>query len=288
MLGHEFVGEVIGHGPGCTDQFPVGARVTSMPMRLVDGGAGGMRIIGQHPEAQGSFGELLVVAGSGGQAGRRRRLQRRRRADRRVRRRRVLRPLGADWHPVRSPIVIGAGAVGLSAVAALASRGIEPIIVADYKSERRELARDGFGAHIVVDPAEKSPFDAFQRGARRTRNARVRQSIFECVGRRRADPEDRRIRRNGHPDLLRGRLVHRRHPRHHHRDPPGRHHPVRRRSAPAGLVRHARRHRVGTAGPAAQRRQGHHPRRGARRARTRPQVRRARRGSSCTPTETVA
>src|SRR5581483_9906110 len=40
VLGHEFVGEVVGHGPGCTDQFAVGSRVTSMPVRLVDGGAG--------------------------------------------------------------------------------------------------------------------------------------------------------------------------------------------------------------------------------------------------------
>ena len=62
VLGHEFVGEVIGYGPGCADQFSVGARVTSMPIRLVDGGAGGVRIIGQHPEAPGSFGELLVVS----------------------------------------------------------------------------------------------------------------------------------------------------------------------------------------------------------------------------------
>ena len=75
VLGHEFVGEVIGHGPGCTDQFPVGTRVTSMPIRLVNGGADGTRIIGQHPEAQGSFGELLVVAEAIGQARRRRRLQ---------------------------------------------------------------------------------------------------------------------------------------------------------------------------------------------------------------------
>src|ERR1700743_1358627 len=41
VLGHEFVGEVVGHGPGCTDQFPVGTRVTSVPVRLVDGGGGG-------------------------------------------------------------------------------------------------------------------------------------------------------------------------------------------------------------------------------------------------------
>src|ERR1700750_3030059 len=61
VMGHEFVGEVIGHGPGCSDACPIGGRVTSMPIRLVDGAAGGLRIIGQHPEAQGSFGELLVV-----------------------------------------------------------------------------------------------------------------------------------------------------------------------------------------------------------------------------------
>src|ERR1700742_1639893 len=62
VLGHEFVGEVVGHGTGCTDQFPVGTRVTSIPIRLIDGGVAGSRIIGQHPEAQGSFGELLVIA----------------------------------------------------------------------------------------------------------------------------------------------------------------------------------------------------------------------------------
>ena len=27
VLGHEFVGEVVGHGPGCTDQLPVGTRL---------------------------------------------------------------------------------------------------------------------------------------------------------------------------------------------------------------------------------------------------------------------
>ena len=42
----------------------------------------------------------------------------------------------------------------ISAVAALASRGIEPIIVSDYNAERRKLARDAFGAHILVDPAD--------------------------------------------------------------------------------------------------------------------------------------
>ena len=180
VLGHEFVGEVIGYGPDCTEQFAVGTRVTSIPIRVVNGGAGGVRIIGQHPEAQGSFGELVVVAET------------------------LAKPVdgevssdaaaltdafavgefyvrSAQVQPGEVAIVIGAGAVGLSAVVALASRGVEPIIVADYKSERRELARDPFGAHVLVDPAEKSPFDAF-REARAERGLPGPAVVFECVG----------------------------------------------------------------------------------------------------------
>jgi len=61
------------------------------------------------------------------------------------------------------------------------SRGVEPIIVADFKSDRRELARNRFGAHIVVDPAEESPFDAF-REARAQRGLPGPAVVFECVG----------------------------------------------------------------------------------------------------------
>jgi threonine dehydrogenase-like Zn-dependent dehydrogenase len=179
VLGHEFVGEVVGHGPGCTDQFAVGDRVTAMPIRLLDGGAGGTRIIGQHPEAQGSFGELLVITELAAKP--------------------VVGDVSSDAVAVvdafavgefyvRSAklqqgevaIVIGAGAIGLSAVAALASRGIEPIIAADFKPERRDLARR-FGAHVVVDPAEKSAFDAF-REARAQHGLPGPAVIFECVG----------------------------------------------------------------------------------------------------------
>jgi threonine dehydrogenase-like Zn-dependent dehydrogenase len=151
VLGHEFVGEVVGHGPGCTEQFPVGTRVTSIPIRLVNGGTSGIdgaRIIGQHPDAQGSFGELVVVTEAlakpvDGQA-----------PNDAVA---LTDAFAVGEFYVRSarmeqdevPIVIGAGAVGLSAVVALANRGVEPIIVSDYNSERRELARADFGAHIV-------------------------------------------------------------------------------------------------------------------------------------------
>jgi threonine dehydrogenase-like Zn-dependent dehydrogenase len=180
VLGHEFVGEVIGHGPGCTAQFPVGTRVTSIPIRLVDGGAGGLRIIGQHPEAQGSFGELLVISEMSAKA-----------VDGDVSVDAValvdafavgefyVRAAGLE--PGEIPIVIGAGAIGLSAVAALRSRGVEPIIVSDYKADRRELARTGFGADILVDPAEKSPFDVW-RETRAARNLWGPCVVFECAG----------------------------------------------------------------------------------------------------------
>lgn len=180
VLGHEFVGEVVGHGPGCTDQFAAGTRVTAMPVRLVDGGAGGMRIIGQHPEAQGSFAELLVVSEV------------------------AAKPVpgevssdavaltdafavgefyvrSAQLQPGEIPLVIGAGAIGLSAVAALAGRGIEPIVVADFKADRRRLAGDRFGAHVLVDPAEKSPFEAFNE-VRAQRGLPGPAVVFECVG----------------------------------------------------------------------------------------------------------
>ncbi|WP_301148681.1 zinc-binding dehydrogenase [Mycobacterium simiae] len=180
VLGHEFVGEVIGHGPGCSDAFPIGARVTSMPIRLVDGGAGGLRIIGQHPEAQGSFGELLVVP----------------EATARV----IAGSVSSDavavvdafavgefyvrasnLRPGEIPIVVGAGAIGLSAVAALSARGVDPIIVSDFSADRRELARSGFGAHVLVDPAQQSVFEVFRK-VRAERHLAGSAVVFECVG----------------------------------------------------------------------------------------------------------
>ena len=175
VLGHEFVGELIGHGPGCSDRFPVGTRVTAMPVLLNDGA----KVIGQHPEAQGSFGEMLVVCE--GMA----------RAvpdgvpDDAVA---LVDAFAVGEFYVRSSaigagelaLVVGAGAIGLSAIAALAARGIEPIVVSDYNASRRELAAK-FGAHVLVDPAERSPFDVttelvFERGIAKP------LVVFECVG----------------------------------------------------------------------------------------------------------
>lgn len=180
VLGHEFVGEVIGHGRGAGEQFPIGTRVTSIPIRLVNGGADGAHIIGQHPDSPGSFAELVVVSEAIARAV----------------------PDGASddavsltdafavgefyvrsarLEPGEIPIVIGAGAIGLSAVAALSRRGIGPIIVSDFQTDRRELACSSFGAHLAVDPAERSPLDVW-REIRVERNLWGPAVVFECVG----------------------------------------------------------------------------------------------------------
>ena len=179
VLGHEFVGEVVAHGSECSGQFALGSCVTAMPILLVDGGLGGTKVIGQHPEAPGSFGELLLVSEAMARS-----------VPDSVSRDAValVDAFAVGEYYVRSsriepgevPIVIGAGAVGLSAVAALARRGIDPIIVSDFNHDRRELATT-FGAHVTVDPAERSPFDVW-RGVALERGATSPAVVFECVG----------------------------------------------------------------------------------------------------------
>jgi threonine dehydrogenase-like Zn-dependent dehydrogenase len=176
VMGHEFVGEVVAHGPDCSNQFPAGTRVTSTPILLRDGRT---LVIGQHPDAPGSFGELFLVTESMARAV----------------------PDGVPLDavavvdafavgegyvalshvaPPSIPLVVGAGAIGLSAVAALASREIEPIIVADFNPGRLELA-GGFGAHVLVNPADRSPFEVWGEVAA-ARLVDAPPVIFECVG----------------------------------------------------------------------------------------------------------
>ena len=183
VLGHEFVGEVVAHGPGCGDQFPVGTRVTSIPIRFA--GAGGevdfnaVRIIGQHPEAQGSFGELVVVPEV---------LAKEAPGDAPSDAIAVVDAFAVGEFYVRSSniqpgevaIVVGAGAIGLSAVAALARRGVQPIVALDLKPERRALATH-FGAHVVADPSEQSPYEVWEQ-ALVDHGLLSAPVIFECVG----------------------------------------------------------------------------------------------------------
>ena len=69
-------------------------------------------------------------------------------------------------------------ASGLARV--LAARGIEPVIVSDYSAERLELAKT-FGAHVVVDPGQRSAYDVW-RDTARDRGVATPPVIFECAG----------------------------------------------------------------------------------------------------------
>jgi threonine dehydrogenase-like Zn-dependent dehydrogenase len=176
VMGHEFVGEVVSHGPGCSKEFPLGTRVTSMPLLMR---ASGRLVIGHHPEAPGSFGELFLISEA------------------------LARFVPKDVDPDavalvdafavgegyvamsgiasgQLPVVIGAGAIGLSTVAALAARGVGPIILADFNEDRCSLA-DKFGTVRSVNPAATDPFEFWQQVASEHRISSP-AVIYECVG----------------------------------------------------------------------------------------------------------
>jgi threonine dehydrogenase-like Zn-dependent dehydrogenase len=155
VMGHEFVGEVIDHGPGVDrEALPVGARVTSSPVLNSNGT---FRIIGCSPEAPGGFGELMLVQDV---------FARVIPAHVPVDHAALADPLSVGDYYVHTcgidatsvPIVVGAGGIGLCVVVALARRGIGRIVVADHNPERRAVAR-ALGATHTVDPRERSPYE---------------------------------------------------------------------------------------------------------------------------------
>lgn len=177
VMGHEFVGEVVAHGPDCSGAFPIGSRVTSMPI-LIRAGVEPL-VIGHHPDAPGAFGELMLVS--------------------EVMSRLVPDGVSSDAvalvdafavgefyvrcsgiGPGELPLVIGAGAIGLSTVAALAARGVGPIVVADFNDDRLRYA-ETFGADVLVNAGRSDPYRVWLETFR-ARAFQTTQVIFECVG----------------------------------------------------------------------------------------------------------
>ena len=172
VLGHELCAEVVEYGPDTQGTVPVGERVVTGPMILHDRG---MAIVGYSNEYPGGFGELLVLSESSILA-----VPEETPTDQAA----LMEPLSvgmlytrvADLQPGEVPLVIGCGAIGLAVVSALRWRGIGPIVAADLSPMRRQVAAAA-GADIVVDPAEDSPFAAWERAA-----GGGRCVVFECVG----------------------------------------------------------------------------------------------------------
>jgi threonine dehydrogenase-like Zn-dependent dehydrogenase len=153
VMGHEFCGEVLERGPGCTSSLRVGQTAVAMPMLrhgneydLVglcarSGGAYAERVVTQDaltlPVPNGLAPELAAMT----------------------------EPMAVGWHAVQRggvtkrdvAIVIGCGPVGLAVICGLKARGVSHIVAADFAPARRALAQ-ACGANTVIDPAQASPF----------------------------------------------------------------------------------------------------------------------------------
>ncbi len=154
VFGHEFVAEIVEHGPDTAGTLAVGTRVCSVP---IVAGPGGVEQIGYSNTYPGALTERMVLQellcipvpenlDSDLAA--------------------LTEPLAVGEHAVglaelragQPCLVVGCGPVGLAVIAALKGRGHGPVLAADYSPTRRRLA-EAFGADVVVDPAEGSPHD---------------------------------------------------------------------------------------------------------------------------------
>ncbi|MDX1649093.1 MAG: zinc-binding dehydrogenase [Myxococcota bacterium] len=172
VMGHEFCAEILDFGPNTLRNLAPGDRVCSMPLVFHPGGVGA---VGYSNDFPGGYGERMVLSEP---------MLLRVPDDLPTEAAALTEPMAVGVHAVakaelakgEAPLVVGCGPVGLAVVAALALRGVEPIVAADYSPRRRELAA-GLGAHVVVDPAEASAFAELAKAA----GARS-PVVFECVG----------------------------------------------------------------------------------------------------------
>jgi len=190
VFGHEYCCEILDYGPGTERKLKPGSRVVSVPRLMVNGKVEG---IGYSNENIGAYAEQMLLSEqfllpvpehvSSELAS-------------------LTEPLSIGIHALEKaalkggevPLVIGCGPIGLAVIAALKGRGFGPIIAADYSPLRRSIA-ERFGADIVVDPAQNSPYKTWEEHARLSADEIARLPItlnpatplkptvvFECVG----------------------------------------------------------------------------------------------------------
>ena len=156
-IGHELAGTVIEVGANCRAVATVGDRVVLHP------GAAGFGLGNGGPE--GGFTPRLLVRGAA-----------RGKSlfpipdDMPFELAALAEPLGVGMHAVdqaeASPgdrvAVLGAGPIGLAAVATLADRGIEDVVAIDLSDTRLEIARK-LGARETINPGREDPWEALGR-----------------------------------------------------------------------------------------------------------------------------
>jgi threonine dehydrogenase-like Zn-dependent dehydrogenase len=184
VMGHEFVAEVLDHGPGSEGPKP-GSIVTSVPVILsqLPPTRENFRSIGYSNDFNGGYAEQMLLQTSlllpvpNGTP---------------VRNAALTEPLAVGIHAVAASritareiaVVHGCGPVGLFTIAALRLVGVETIIASDFSPARRALASH-LGASIVVDPRETPVMDAWRALGRVddvNEDGRSAMVQFEAVG----------------------------------------------------------------------------------------------------------
>jgi threonine dehydrogenase-like Zn-dependent dehydrogenase len=166
VMGHEFVAEVLEHGPHSPATAPsVGSIVVAMPVMFTGfpPGPDNFSAIGYSNDFNGGYAEMmrlftgvLLPVPNGLPANQAA----------------LTEPLAVGLHAVNkanlvdgeSVIVHGCGPVGLAVIAALQLRGVCTIIASDFSPARRALATR-LGATVVVDPATDDVWDVWHREA---------------------------------------------------------------------------------------------------------------------------
>lgn len=171
-MGHEFSAEVLELGPGTEAPVAVGDLVTSIPILF---GPSGIKPIVYSNETLGGYAERMLLSApmlikvpnglSSTYAA-------------------LTEPMAVGLHAVNrsgvtagnGALVLGCGPVGLSVIAALKLKGVEPIVAADLSAGRRALALK-MGAHEAIDPNVETAWEAWGRlGAAKT------LYLFEAIG----------------------------------------------------------------------------------------------------------
>ena len=156
VLGHEFCGEVLDHGPRTKKSLATGTRVVAMPLLRTKGE---VHTIGLATAAPGAYAEQVVAQQSlampvpNGLSSELAALTE---------------PMAVGWHAVRRgqvkkgqvAIVIGCGPIGLAVISMLKASGVRTVVASDFSPGRRALA-NACGADVVVDPAAESPYTHF-------------------------------------------------------------------------------------------------------------------------------
>ena len=190
IMGHEFCAEILEHGPDTTKRLRAGSRVCTMPILPRASGVQAVGYSNDHPGGYGEYmrlNEALLLEVPNGLS-----------TDYAA----LTEPMAVGLHAVEkarlgkddAPLVIGCGPVGLSVIAALRLKDIRPIVAVDFSPLRRRLA-ENMGADVVIDAAERSPYEGWRQTAVWDDPSRAPKLppwvpgpalrpavIFECVG----------------------------------------------------------------------------------------------------------